>query len=377
METLSKLKEKTLKKAAFYLISIAMGLVVPLVFLEVVFNILPSPSDTNNLPVNAQTPYLRHDPNQTMVSSKGWRFQLVTRKHSNNFGYLTDVDFTKDEAAPLLAIIGDSYVEARQVANEHSMHGILGENLKDKGNIYGIGFSGAQLPQYLAFAEFARDKFSPQAMAFVIISNDFDESLRKYRSNPGFHYFVEEQEGLALVRVDFAGHSWLRALAKKSALMRYLVLTAGVSWRQVVPFLNPTSSNQTGFAGNVPAQVSTQRLRDSKKAVDAFLSMLPEMSGLQSRDILFVVDADRASIYSEISEAVGGSFFQEMRAYFIAHATEAGYDIQDMRPLFQTHYDLNGKHFESEVDAHWNELGHSLVADAIRSSRVYENAFER
>ena len=97
---------------------------------------------------------------------------------------MSDYDYhpASQDESPLLAIIGDSYVEAAQVANRKSMHGLLASRFDGKGRIYGLGYSGAPLSQYLAFADFARNEFKPDAMAFVIIGNDFDESLLKYKS---------------------------------------------------------------------------------------------------------------------------------------------------------------------------------------------------
>lgn len=69
--------------------------------------------------------------------------------------------------------------------------------------MYGFGTSGSSLSQYLAYAQYVRDTFRPDGLTVVIIGNDFDESLRKYKSEPGLHYFAESPDGrLDLVRID-------------------------------------------------------------------------------------------------------------------------------------------------------------------------------
>lgn len=47
------------------------------------------------------------------------------------------------------------------------------------GTSLSFGTSGSTLSSYLAYAGYASKVFHPNAMAFIIIGNDFDESLLK------------------------------------------------------------------------------------------------------------------------------------------------------------------------------------------------------
>ena len=210
------------------------------------------------------------------------------------------------------------------------------------------------------------------------MGNDFDESLMKYKWDPGFHYFEMHNQTLRLVRIDFAGHTGLRNIAKHMALARYLFLTAGLDWRKIAALWNSKEVGNVKYVGNVPAVVPEERLRDSRAAVERFIELLPKMSGLSTDKILFVVDAKRPNLYTEEGrKEAKGSYFDLMRTYFIKKTRQAGYEVVDMQPVFEKHYSQHRRRFEYPIDAHWNALGHELVADEIEKSRVFQKVFSR
>ncbi len=79
------------------------------------------------------------------------------------------------------------------------------------------------MSQHLALADYVRREFRPAAMVFVVIGNDCTESLLKYMSAPGLHYFAPaDTGGLELIRLDYEPR-FIRRLLRESALVRYLV----------------------------------------------------------------------------------------------------------------------------------------------------------
>ena len=64
--------------------------------------------------MNAASPVMRFRPDREFTWSKGWDFAILTEKRSNNHGFLNRLDHSFS-SGPLLAVIGDSYVEAAQV----------------------------------------------------------------------------------------------------------------------------------------------------------------------------------------------------------------------------------------------------------------------
>jgi hypothetical protein len=358
------------------ILAFLFGTFITIAFFEASFRVLPVTDATHAQPVNNENPYFHFLPERNLRFSLGWNFSISNRKKVNNYGFFTDYDFTPEDSSPLIGVIGDSYVEAKQVANEDTMHGILGKELERRGRVYGVGFSGAPLSQYLAYSRFMADEFSPDALVFIIIGNDFDESMLKYKSDPGFHYFdCEADSACPLVRIDYQGKSALNNLATKSSILRYINSTLNIPLVSIPQILfPPDTAEEVRFVGNVRSEVDEERLEYSRRAVDLFLERLPEYSRLSPERILFVIDAMRPSIYSDKAlEADRGSYFDLMRGYFSERAARLGFEVIDMQPVFLKRYKETGEEFEFyPIDAHWNELGHRLVADRISESSVFK-----
>jgi SGNH hydrolase-like domain, acetyltransferase AlgX len=273
-------------------------------------------------------------------------------------------------------VIGDSFIEAQAVDVGRTAPELLHAGLRGSGRVYSIGVSGAPLSQYLVYAQYASRTFRPDAMAFAIISNDFDESLMKYKSEPRFHYFDEKGGEVTLRRVDYA-LSPAKQVLRHSAFLRYVMYNAAAEQR-IQALLNSTAPAAWASRDAEPPEALDRRVRDSERAVDYFFDRLPAMSGLDSRAIVFVLDAVRPAIYEEDSlKNSETTYHARMRRYFAAAARERGYAILDMQPVFIARHRQDGKRFEFPTDSHWNELGHRLIAEELRGSSVFKQLFPR
>lgn len=310
--------------------------------------------------------------------SSGANFSIITKKHINNYGFLNDQNYSPQDTSPLLAIIGDSYVEASQVENKNTMHGILSQETGGKGRIYSFGAAGSPLSTYLAYAHYVNKEFNANALTFIIVGNDFDESLTKYKNDPGFHYFSDAASHLDLMRKDYQP-TLIRQLSRHSALIRYLVLNIKLNWQSIEnKFDTAEGTVEKKFVGNTRSDFNEERITESKRVVDRFFEELPLQSGLESDKILFVIDGMRPHLYNaKTLLKAHGSYFDLMRKYFIEVATNKGYEIIDMQPIFIKKHESEGMRFEFSSDAHWNEAGHSLVAEQIKASTVYRALFEK
>lgn len=345
-------------------------MLAPLALLEGALWLLPVSDPPALVPVTAQDPVARFDPNVDYRYSRDWNFSVVTRKRSNNYGFIQASDFQADASSPLLAVIGDSFVEANVVDSGQSVTDVLDAGLAGKGRVYGFAMSGAPLSQYLAYAEYARQAFRPAAMAFVVIGNDFDESLLEVKSEGRFHYFAADG---TLQRVDYAA-SPAKQLLRHSALLRYVMLNLEASHR-----LGELAQSLRGepFAAQAEGAALDERLAASRRAVDLFLAQLPERSGLAPDAVLFVLDGVRPSLYAaDTREKAEKGHHGLMRRYFAEQAAARGYEVLDMQPVFVRRHQLDGSRFEvAATDSHWNALGHQVVAGEIRNTAVYARLF--
>ena len=359
-----------LKRVFFHLVLILL----PFLIMEGFFRLLPVSNPPYVLPVTSENPVAHLQPNVDYVYSAGWNFSVRAKKHSNNVGYNNLSDYQSDEITPLLMVIGDSYVEAHQVDAGMSAAEILNSRVDGTGRVYSIGLSGAALSQYLVFAEFARTTFRPNAIAFVIVANDFDESLLKYKSSPRFHHFEESGNNLVLRRVDYE-LSTTRKLLRNSAFVRYVMLNLSV--KETLERLSGRLRGQPqDYVGNMPRRVEAARVTESMRAIDEFLNRIPISTGLDRPSILFVLDGVRPALYSaEELLMAEDSYVSQMMRYFKKQAVLRGYEVLDMQPAFIRKHRLDGSRFEFETDGHWNELGHKLVAEEVQKSSVFTRTF--
>ena len=350
--------------------------VLSLLLLEILLHFFPVSSSTAAMAVNDHNPILRYLPNQQYVYSKGWQFEIVNNGRINNYGFLNEQDYAVHAGDGPVVVIGDSYVEAMMVPYEETIQGRLSRLLKPKRLVYSLGISGAQLADYLAFAQFAWNEFHPSAMVFVVVGNDFDESLAKYSTGPGHHFeHVSDTSDLRLVRTDYRPSFW-KSMMRHSALARYLWKTVGVG--HISDAVSQRFEKSGRYVGNTEASATIERLADSQMAVDHFFRELPDRAGIPKSRILFVLDGVRPDVYSasgELSEP--NSYFHLMRRYFLAKASKLGYETIDMHPRFVARHQRDGARFEFRIDGHWNGLGHQEAAEAVADSRTLQAVVAR
>jgi hypothetical protein len=317
---------------------------------------------------------MRRTPNRRFTYSTGWNFAVVNRGWVNNAGFVNDHDYQPPSSSlpPLLAIVGDSYVEALMVPFPLTVQGRLAASLGDHGRVYSFGASGAPLSQYLAEAQFARDAYRPAGLVVVVVGNDFDESLLRYKSEPGFHYFRESRDSLLLTRIDYAP-SLGRRLLRASAVARYALLNLGLA--EALARLRAPGPG-VDYVGNTAATADTTRMRLSELAVEEFLRELPSRAGLPAERILFLVDGIRPQLYRPADLAgVEDSYAARMRRFFLARARAMGFEPVDLQPRFIAEHQRNGAVFEFPTDAHWSGEGHAVAAAAVRESRLWGMMF--
>jgi hypothetical protein len=342
--------------------TIAIALFACAVAAELVLRFLPVQSGIRALAVNDQSPIARYTPNRTFVFSRGWRLALANRGRVNNVGFVNQQDYDSTLNTPLLAVIGDDYVQALMVPYDSTLQGRLARALAGRARVYSFAGSGGALAQYLAWADYARETFRPASLVVVVTLTDADESLLAYWQDQGYYHFREAGNGaLELERVDYRP-SRVRQVLRESALARYVLMNGASLFR-----------GQVGaVSGNSPAEPSPARARDSERAVDAFLEQLPRRAGLPPRRVVLVVDAVRPALYDPRARAAAASTYAgRIQRYLVERGRRAGFEVLDMEPIFAAQYARDGVRFESPVDAHWNEVGHRVAAEAVAGSGVF------
>lgn len=351
---------------------LANGLLVllPFALLEGAFRLLPVASLPPIMPVSEAAPVARFQPNVEYAYSRDWNFSIVTRKRSNNRGFIHAADYPQQKSGPVAAVVGDSLVEAQQVDAGGSVGELLDAAVQGRGRVYSFGMSGAPLSQYLVYAEHARKAYGADALAVVVAPNDFDESLLKYKADRRFHYFRDDG---SLVRLDYE-LSTTRKLLRESAVLRFVMynLEAGLRLEQLWRDMRGKSAAvQTG-------EQLEGRIADSRQAVDWFLEQLPERTGLPREAIVLVVDPLRPAVYDDAARAeADAGYYGRLTRYFTEAAAARGYEVIDLERVFLPRYRKDGTRFEAApTDSHWSALGHRVVAGEIAKSAAFTRTFK-
>src|SRR5215470_8663105 len=202
-----------------------------LVVAEAGLRFFPVTSGLHALPVSKDNPVLRFSPNRDFVFSRDWSFNMTNRGHVNNDGWVNNQDDRVSEYPPLVAVIGDSQVEAEMMPYSQTFHGLLAKLFEGKLRFYSFGASGAALSQYLVWARYAVSKFKARALVINVVGNDFDESRIEYVSSPGFWFYAPGADGgLHLQLVEYHPGA-MTALVRHSALLRYLAVNLRIAYK--------------------------------------------------------------------------------------------------------------------------------------------------
>ena len=346
--------------------TVLVSIVGFLLLLELAMNLLPVASGLQSLPVSMENPILRYRPNRPYVFSHGAMLDNVNYGRVNNAGWVNDQDYVKS-GLPLIAIVGDSFIEAQMVPYEQTVQGRLSKALANTFRVYSFANSGAPLSQYLILARHAVDEYQAKAVVINVVINDFDESHVAYKSGPGFWLYVTDPKGQ--LRLQFFPHNpgglWI--LARQSALARYIFINLKFDYirfiagfRDLFAFLRPVAAQTIDRPMTAP-DADERRMKISYEAIDAFFRDLPRLLKLPPERVLFTIDGFR------YPEAVAtGTYFDLMRKTFLTKAQALGYEAIDLDPLFFERYRRNGERFEFVNDPHWNGTGHAVTAAAVR-----------
>jgi hypothetical protein len=342
-----------------------------LLLAEVVLNFLPVATGLGTLPVSPEFPVLHYEPNRNYVFSQGWNLEHVNRGHVNNAGWVNDQDYRKDDPTPLIAIVGDSFIEAQMVPYPETMQAGLAKALAGRFRVYSFAGSGAPLSQYLIWARHAVREYGARAVVINVVFNDFDESHVAYKFGPGFWLYAPDQDGELRLRLTELRRGALWWLAKHSALARYLLINLKLqAYVLELPLIRDLALGRPAKAEDrhgedVMSDADPQRVKISCSVIDAFFRDLPAMVELPAERILFTLDGFHDPA---LAAASAGSYFDRMRRAFRARGQVLGYEVIDLDPFFFDHLHQTGEPGNFLHDFHWNATGHGVAAAAILSS---------
>jgi hypothetical protein len=328
---------------------------------EIVLRFLPVTTGLHSVAVDAAHPILHFEPDFEFVYSRGWNLRDVVRGRVNNAGWVNAQDYTREAGLPLIAVIGDSFIEAQMVPYAETLQGRLAAALKGKARVYSIAASGAPLSQFAVFAGYAVHELGAAVVIVNIANYDFALADAAYNRPAGMWVYDGTGDAKALTLIPYQP-GWLREAARRSALARYLLLDLRLDRTLAAAHLiaSLTPMPPANAAG------ADTRLAAAKAVIPLFLRDLARQTGLPPDKVAFTMDGVRypylAGTADPHTEALRRSF---------RDATQAnGYETVELDPYFFARYRQDGVRLDIPNDGHWNAAGHEAAAEAVMGSRL-------
>jgi hypothetical protein len=265
-----------------------------------------------------------------------------------------------------IVLVGDSFVEAAQVAIEQKLQSLLAEDLNRrfpdrKFDAVALGFSGTGQANQLPFYERSRN-LKPDLVILVFVSNDFANNSHVLESmHYGWHpdhlprVFMREQRGQPCGRLPIDS-AWRKSLLFGDLAERIRQM------RAISPELDSDLRDMNSkvdlieiFRGPGPLLPVLEAAVASTKCAFVEWQKLAEQDGFK----LLVASAD----------SVDGQLARLKRI-----TDELELPLIDLRKEFARHHDLALARFKT--DFHWSPHGHRWAADAIANYLTENGYFE-
>ncbi len=308
-------------------------------------------------------------PNQTGVFIRGANQQIRAKYRINNQGWNSPYDYHPEKSPGLyrIATVGDSFVEALQVDYDQSFTYLLEDRLNQKNPVkkfqtYSFGQTGANLMQNLAVFKNISKVYKPDVAIIVLIHNDFLESFEGFGRVD--HYTLRQQGNrFDAIRPHPASTMSIKRILRKSALVRYLLLN-----QQVLERYRFIRSWIPGNKGKKDAKVSLEKAKSFSR--ENYLNMLSflfeefkKAAKLSNTKLLFVMNTARFP--SQVEAQGAETSIARFNDYSRQTAERLGLEFLDLTRVFQESWDKEGQPHVWEIDNHWNQKGHQMVADAL------------
>jgi lysophospholipase L1-like esterase len=360
---------RRIKGIAVNLTLVVASLVVALLFCEfVLFRFVLLPSD---VPANAfANGLVRYAPNQSGI----WRIrnEVAAPYAINAQGWNSgagDHVLARKPGIRRVAVVGDSMVEAMQVAHDRSMAEDLAQELSRPGGpveVYRFAISGAPLTQYLLMIEREVLAYRPDAIIVLLVHNDFDEMFK----------LVQGRYTSSFLKLRMAGHEVVEEVppvpwqpraadwARRTAIARYLYYRWQVRIDAIKDlFLGAAHAGAQRYEANIDFAAVLREKPDIVAVTDHVFGRLAGVTQRAGTRLVIAMDGARGAIYRNTASEVLA--LNQLAAEL---AQRHGILFIDLHVAFKEDWDTNQRRFDFDSDGHWNEHGHAVAARSVATA---------
>lgn len=259
---------------------------------------------------------------------------------------------------PMVAIMGDSYLEGFYSNVEQHVDVYLNELFADSVQFYTFAMSGGILSQYIALMKYEAEQYSPEAYVVFINSSDVVKSIREIGGrHPYYYQYSFDSLGVYTEEIQVVqSRSVYKDLILRSALVRYLRANAQVSL----------------FGGGLVDENANDDELDVDKTVETVVStelgnaavfLLGELNSFD-RPVLIVADCPKTWIYENGSEEA----FEDVIALRECVDQFSNVSMLELSSFYIEEYAEHGLNFSVPENPHWNSYSNLFVARSIAPS---------
>jgi hypothetical protein len=295
----------------------------------------------------------RLEPHREYTNSMGWDLRHVVHGRTNESGFLSPHEYVAGRRA--VALLGDSFVEAQMLRYEESLAGHLDALWKGRARTYNFGLSGASLPHYLGMAKEMGARFRFDAAVIVVTPGDYVEGFERQE---GLYSWDQASPGDLIELVPASRRGGLQRMARELATVRYVRSNMKLSLGRMLP---------------APPKVCAPGLLTAadRERLSRYVTALPEALGLAPARAVLVFNASTGDVYERVDRGRQvKARCPDLDTQAIIHLRELalarGMKIVDVGPALERHYRMHRRRLDfSPVDAHWNGLASSVIADEV------------
>ena len=158
----------------------------------------------------------------------------------------------------------------------------------------------------------------------------------------------------------------LKRTARKSALIRYAVVNLNLPGKLFVfnQLLYADARNYEAGIGLDTELLSDQALL--YKMLSYVLAKIDILSNENNLDVVILIDGNRQAIYA--GQDPKASETHKLNSALLAVSDRFDLATVDLTDAFHRSWRQQKQPFNSEIDHHWNQFGHEVVAEALTHS---------
>jgi len=262
-----------------------------------------------------------------------------------------------DRLNEVIALYGDSYVVGLNVDYTYHQDYLIEQQLNGL-DVYSFAMGGMMLMQYVKLIEYAESTFDPKLHVIYVNGGDVRESLRNY-SVYSLYYQLSYSDGeFSIVEPIPFRESPLKRFMRNSRLLVYLRYHRGVTlFGSGRGRVDPSANN---IEGEVLSSFSSEDEIILERAAYQMLQMISDTVG--DDPVVFVFDAPRGPIYRG---EIDSEPYQDCSVIQRVSGDFPNVTCLELQPVYENAFQLDSLPFNDPENAHWNEYGNTVVANAV------------